>query len=337
MTHELKNIFTAYQKKSKSGNKAVLATVVALKGSSYRRPGVRMLIFDNGKMIGAVSGGCVEKEIQRQAESVFSSGIPKMMTYDGRYRLGCEGILTILIEPFVPNETTIKAFWKIVEERKNFELISYFSRQDHSNNKTLGSILLVDQNILSLRPNFVSKKDAEVFRQKLAPCFKLVIIGSEHDAVQLCSYAAMTGWEVSVVTEPSEEKSIADFPGAQQLFSQIADEFQPQLIDNQTGVVLMTHSYVKDLKYLVRLKGVKPIYFGLLGPAARREKLLNELLEYDLELSEDFFESIYGPAGINIGAETPQEIAVAIIAEILAVIRKKEPMLLRNKLGAIHN
>lgn len=336
MTHELKHIFTAYQKKSKSANKAVLATVVALEGSSYRRPGVRMLIFDNGKMIGAVSGGCVEKEVQRQAESVFSSGIPKVITYDGRYRLGCEGILYILLEPFSPNETTIKTFWKTIKERKNFELVSYFTKQEGTS-EGLGTLLGVNSSVLTLRSHFKTKKGVELFRQKLTPCFKLVIIGSEHDSVQLCSYASLTGWEVSVVVSPSEEKSIADFPGARQFLSQLPEEFQPQLIDDQTGVIIMTHSYVKDLKYLVRLKGVTPIYLGLLGPSTRREKLLNELMEYDLDVSDDFFESIYGPAGINIGAETPEEIAVSIIAEILAVIRKKEPMLLRNKLGTIHN
>ncbi len=336
MTHELKHIFTAYQTNNKSGNKAVLATVVALQGSSYRRPGVRMLILDNGKMIGAVSGGCVEKEIQRQAESVFSSGIPKVMTYDGRYRLGCEGILYILLEPFSPNETTLKTFWQTVKERKSFELLSYFTRQE-SSSEELGSLLKVDSSTLTLRPDFITKKGVEVFQQKLTPCFQLVIIGSEHDAVQLCSYATMTGWEVSVITSPTEEKNITDFPGAQLFLSQLPEQLDPQLVDSQTALVLMTHSYVKDLKYLLALKGVTPIYLGLLGPSSRREKLLNELMEYNTEVSDTFFESIYGPAGINIGAETPQEIAVSILAEILAVIRKKEPMLLRNKLGTIHN
>ena len=97
MTHELKKIVKAYQQAKENGITTVLASVVALEGSSYRRPGVRMLILSDGRMIGAVSGGCVEKEIQRQAQTVFSSGNPIMMTYDGRYRLGCEGILFILI------------------------------------------------------------------------------------------------------------------------------------------------------------------------------------------------------------------------------------------------
>lgn len=336
MTHELKNIFTAYKTHHESGGKAVLASVVALEGSSYRRPGVRMLLLDNGKMVGAVSGGCVEKEIQRQAESVFSRGIPKMMTYDGRYRLGCEGILYILLEPFMPDETAVNTFWQTIEDRKSFELESHFTRQENSNEE-LGTLFKVDASKLFLRPNYKTKIGTEVFQQKLIPCFKLVIIGSEHDAVQLCSYASMTGWEVTVITSPSEEKGINDFPGAKEFLSLSPEEFQPQMIDNQTGVILMTHSYVKDLKFLVSLMSVTPTYLGLLGPASRRERLLNELMEYNLNISDDFFESIYGPAGINIGAETPQEISVSIISEILAVIRKKDPMLLRNKLGTIHN
>lgn len=336
MTHELKNIFAAYKTHCQSGGKTVLATVVALEGSSYRRPGVRMLLLDNGKMIGAVSGGCVEKEIQRQAESVFSNATPKMMTYDGRYRLGCEGILYILLEPFMPNEATVNTFWQTIEDRKTFELESYYTRQENSN-EDLGTLFKVDTSELLLRPNFKGKKETEVFQQKLTPCFKLVIIGSEHDAVQLCSYASMTGWEVTVITSPSEEKRINDFPGAMEFLSLSSEEFQPQMIDDQTGVVLMTHSYVKDLKFLVSLMEVTPIYLGLLGPSTRRERLLNELMEYNMDISDDFFESIYGPAGINIGAETPQEISVSIVAEILAVVRKKDPMLLRNKLGTIHN
>jgi xanthine/CO dehydrogenase XdhC/CoxF family maturation factor len=96
MTHEIKDIIEAYLKAKEKGLKAVLASVVDLTGSSYRKPGVRMLILEDGSMIGAVSGGCVEKDILRQSETVFKNGISKMMTYDGRYRLGCEGVLYIL-------------------------------------------------------------------------------------------------------------------------------------------------------------------------------------------------------------------------------------------------
>jgi len=100
MTHEFKDIITSYQKAKVLGIRAVLATVVDIDGSSYRRPGVGMLILENGQMTGAVSGGCVEKEVLLQSQSVFDTGKPKLMTYNGRYRLGCEGTLYILIEVF---------------------------------------------------------------------------------------------------------------------------------------------------------------------------------------------------------------------------------------------
>lgn len=175
-----------------------------------------------------------------------------------------------------------------------------------------------------------------VFEQKMNPCFKLVIIGAEHDAVQLCSLASLTGWEVAIVASASEEKNITDFPGADQFISEEPEMLSLPDIDDQTAVVLMTHSYVRDLKYLLAIKESKPIYLGLLGPSKRREKLLAEFIERYPEVSDIFFDKIHGPAGLNIGAETAQEIALAILAEILSVTRDAEPMMLRDKSGKIH-
>ena len=126
MTHELKKIFQEYGNLRAKGLKTVLASVVALDGSSYRRPGVRMLISEDGTMVGAVSGGCVEKEVFFQATSVFKTGIPKMMTYDGRFRLGCEGILYILIEPFQPTEALLEGFHRSIKTRTTFKILSYY-------------------------------------------------------------------------------------------------------------------------------------------------------------------------------------------------------------------
>ena len=99
MTHELKLLFETLGAWQKTGKKAVFVSVVALDGTSYRRPGVRMIISEDGETVGAVSGGCVENEIIRQADSVFRNDKAKIMNYDGRLRIGCEGIITILIEP----------------------------------------------------------------------------------------------------------------------------------------------------------------------------------------------------------------------------------------------
>ena len=336
MTHELKRIVRAYRGAKANKMKTVLATVVALEGSSYRRPGVSMLILEDGKMIGAVSGGCVEKEISRQAQNVFSDDIPKMMTYDGRYRLGCEGILYILIEPFMPSEAFLTSFDDVISKRHVFQIISYFSKSDGSN-PSLGSFFNFNETEISVRPNITRNLDLEVFTQKLEPCFKLIIIGAEHDAVQLCSFASLTGWEVTIIASASEEKTVNDFPGADNFLAVEPEMLSLSTIDEQTAVLLMTHSHARDLKYLLAIKETKPIYLGLLGPAKRREKLLGEFIEHYPEVSDMFFDNIHGPSGLNIGAETAQEIALAILAEILSVTRGKEPMLLKNKSGRIHS
>ncbi len=331
MTHELKNIVKQYQER---GGAAVLATVVALEGSSYRRPGVRMLIFENGDMVGAVSGGCVEKEVLRQAQAVFATGTSRIMVYDGRYRLGCEGILYILLETFKPNVTFLTHFWNTIENRKPFQIISYYQKEQ-SDNDNYHSEFQFGDNMFPVTDEVGPKEGLAVFEQEMQPCFQLLIIGAEHDAVQLCQFAAFTGWEVSVVANPREEKTEKDFPGIHKLIQVEPEAFQYSL-DPQTAVVIMTHSFVKDLQFVMALKDERGAYIGLLGPFKRREKLFGELLERCPDVSEAFLDQIHGPAGIDIGAETPQEIAISILSEILSVINNKEPQLLKDKMGKIH-
>jgi xanthine/CO dehydrogenase XdhC/CoxF family maturation factor len=336
MTHELKKIIREYQSATSKGLKCVLATVVALDGSSYRRPGVRMLILEDGHMVGAVSGGCVEKEVVRQAQSVFADDIAKIMTYDGRYRLGCEGILYILLEPIRPDKRFLETFEQTLKSRKHFTIQSFFEKKEGSN-ANYGSTVVLGGEQLPLFSGYHAHGKLNVFEQIMKPCFKFFIIGAEHDAVQLCSFAAMAGWEVTIIADPSEEKNILDFEGAHNFLGILPESFPLTEVDEQTAIILMNHSYSKDLKYLLTLKHLKPIYLGLLGPHKRREKLFSELMELSPEITYDFLDSIHGPAGLNIGAETPQEIAIAIVAEILSVIREQEPMLLKNKETGIHD
>lgn len=336
MTHELKRIVRAYEKTIKEGKTSVLATVVHVEGSSYRRPGVQMLIAEDGQMTGAVSGGCVEKEVNRQARDVFQTGVPKIMTYDGRYRLGCEGILYILIEPFRPEKEWITAFWEAISERRPLVLSSYYQLKE-GQDTSYGSNISFPQDTMALRPGFQSEKSMESFQIPFRPCFKLIIIGTEHDAVKLCGFASMMGWEVTIVAPPSEQKSIDDFKGADQFINVIPEAFETIGIDAETAILLMTHNFAKDLAFLLSLKDSSPAYLGLLGPASRREKLLDAFIERYPEVSETFLEGIYGPAGLNLGSETPEEIAISILSEILAVVRAKDPILLRHKKGTIHS
>lgn len=333
MTHELKQIIHQFEKRRE---RAVLATVVALDGSSYRRPGVRMLLFGNGDRVGSVSGGCVEKEIHVQAASVFSTGHPKVMAYDGRYRLGCEGILYILLEPFLPGPAFLERFWESIHARKPFTITCFFKKEVgegpgyHSLFDFSGDLHPLGNKALKRTTGLMR------FQQPMAPCFQLLILGAEHDAVQLCQFAALAGWEVTVVANPREEKTQADFPGVHS-FLQSEPEAFVHALDLQTAVMVMTHSFVKDLGFTLSLSGERAAYFGLLGPTKRRERLLGELLERQPEVSEAFLATIHAPAGIDIGAETPQEIALSILSEIIAIRSGRPINSLKYKGGKIHS
>jgi len=328
MTHELRNIFESFALAQKQGIKTVLATVVDLDGSSYRKPGVRMLIWENGYMLGAVSGGCVEKEILKQSGSVFTTGTAKVITYDGRYRLGCEGIIYILMEPFKPAPESIKSFNEILTTRIPFEVVSSYEKEA-GESTSFGSIIKYNNG--SLIP-FLGEKNKEAgslnsFVQEMAPCNRLLIIGAEHDAVALCKQACFSGWEVSIICSISNPKTTNDFPGAKEVLALQAESLANLEMDNQTAVVLMSHNYATDLKNLLAIKEKQPIYIGILGARKRKEKLLDEFLIFYPEVEEAFLDKIHGPAGLDVGAITPQEIAISIIAEIMAVIRKKEDAL----------
>ncbi|MFL9843957.1 XdhC family protein [Flavobacterium rhizosphaerae] len=335
MTHEFKIILeTAYRNRDQ---KHVLATVVALQGSSYRKPGVQMLIAENGVITGAVSGGCVEKEVKFQAESVFKSGIPKVMTYDGRYRLGCEGILYILLEPFKISDQISAMLQNEIKSRQPFTIASFYVKEEAESHLFGSEIIVADGAKIPLRDNFISGSEGTaVFRHTFNALLQLVIIGAEHDAVSLCKAASQLGWEVIIADSPRDPKTIKDFPGAAHIAHlDPATEFD-FTIDNSTAVVLMNHNYARDLHFLLKLQQTNPFYIGILGSAKRREKLMNELSEYSPDLDFDFMDTVYSPAGIAIGAVTPQEIAVAILSEIIAVRNKKEVPSLRRQMGSIH-
>jgi len=337
MTNEFKRLIHSSLAWQQAGKRNVLATVVHLEGSSYRRPGVRMVINEAGEAIGAISGGCVEKEIIRQSQSVARTGKPRIMTYDGRFRVGCDGVIYILLEPMFVSEDLRREFDAVLNGRQAFRTESYYYIET-GEFEAIGTRLIFGESAYSMNPAFQpeQKTGQECFRQSFQPVFQLYIFGAEHDAVQLCEAAHHMGWDVTIVASPDESKSLSFFPGAERLIAPALDSIDTSVLDEQTAVVLMSHSFHKDVQYLIALKDVYPAYFGLLGPGQRKERLLSEFLNYCPDASIEFLEQMHGPAGINIGAESPSEVAVSILAEILSVVRNQEPMALREKAGSIH-
>ncbi|MCF6352635.1 MAG: XdhC family protein [Cyclobacteriaceae bacterium] len=324
MTHELRNIFESDALAQKQGLKTVLATVVDLEGSSYRKPGVRMLIWENGFMLGAVSGGCVEKEILKQSGSVFKTGVAKIMTYDGRYRLGCEGIIYILIEKFNPVLSTVEYFYNLLATRTPFKLVSHYAKSPGESTCFGSAISHINGSILSFSGGFFNTDEADTtFIQVLNPCNRIIILGAEHDSVELCKLAHFSGWEVIIVCSISNPKTTNDFPEAKEVLALQPASIKGLMVDEQTAVVLMSHNYATDLNHLLAIKDQSPIYIGILGAKKRKEKLLDEFIVLHPEVEEAFLEKIHGPAGLNVGAITPQEIAISIMAEMMAVMRSK--------------
>lgn len=320
MIHELKEIVEKAHSCYRDWERCVLATVVALDGSSYRKPGVRMLITRSGEMVGAVSGGCVEKNVQQRAQEVFETGEPLVMTYDGRFRLGCEGILYILLEPFEVNEALYKAFHQHLEQRLPVQLSSYYQKEDQAKGP-FGTLIKLQGTERSFTECTPVAEGCLAFEQELEPFFKLVLLGAEHDAVKLCTMASKLGWEVEVYSGWRNPKEPKDFPEASAVHAISPEMLDASAFDNRTAVVLMTHNYALDLKYLLQLQKAEMAYLGVLGSGRRSDQLRAELFEYTeaFDLAE-----FHGPLGLDIGAQTPEEIAVSIIAEILSVTRNKE-------------
>ena len=325
MIHELKQILDAYAQAASKEIKCALVSVVDLEGSSYRKPGVRMLVDETGQMTGAISGGCVEKEVIRQSKEVFEKELPLIMEYDGRYRLGCEGVLYVLIEPFAPSNEVLVSLQNAWTKRQRIDFYSYYSRNLGVRNG-LGTLVSFDgQNRCTLNVHAIEeeRKDVLLFEQNYASAFRLVIVGAEHDAVQLCLLSSLNGWQVTVISSPSDPKSIQDFPGALQVVTMPPQQFAEFDFDEDTAVVLMTHSYAKDFQFLSSLQNKRVAYIGVLGAKKRMNQLCNDLLENDFSTAASLVERIHGPAGLDIGGITPQEIAISIIAEIIATVRGK--------------
>ena len=336
MTHELESILKAYQTNKNRGIQSVLATVVDLYGSSYRKPGVRMLIDEYQNTIGAVSGGCVEKDIAFQALKVFESGQALIMTYDGRYRLGCEGVLYILIEPLDLSSEQVSLILKQIKERTPLKLESSYLREVETH-PHLGTTILGENFEYTVHQNRVKKTNDLVFNQTLSSKFKLLIIGAEHDAVALSQMASQLGWSVEIVASPDEQKELSYFKGVSELHLLSYEMIRQLPIDDNTAIVVMTHSLQKDLQYLLALENKFPVYFGLLGPRKRKEELINKLIELQPEIQLDYIEQFKGPAGLDLGAHSAHEIALAILAEILSISRQKDARTLSHKKGAIHD
>lgn len=370
MTKEIITILKAFKTAQQEGRQAVLATIVHVEGSSYRMPGARMLVEDNGKMTGAISGGCLEGDALKKALLAIHEQRNKLVTYNTLdddvsfgVQLGCNGIVHILFEPIDPNEPNnpIALLEKFYRQRKNSVVVTLFSLKNVSasqpgtcfffdeeiseskiEDKHLAAIIKKDAiDVLTNQSSLLkqySEHELTAFIELLQPPVSLIIVGAGNDALPLVDIAMILGWQVTVMDGRATHANTQRFSKAHQIIvGKPAEAIKQVVPDERTVFVLMTHNYNYDLAMLKLLLPSKSRYIGTLGPKKKLERMFTELQEQDITITDEQKEMVYGPTGLDIGAETPEEIALSIVAEIKTVLAGHEGSSLRTRASAIHS
>jgi xanthine dehydrogenase accessory factor len=362
---EIERILQLYHKKNDEGLQMALATVVDVRGSSYRRTGARMLIVENGEWIGGVSGGCIEGDLLKKAKNVIFNQKAVLITYDTTENdpyqigvgLGCHGVIDILIAPL--NCSVVYHPLKILQNCSDNRRISIlFTIISNSTKIPLeeGEVLLLENNPLSNKiqncfkhqlSNIIESQKSQlahfnespehqisVFIEVIQPKLHLCIFGSQYDIYPLIDLAEFIGWKVTLIADllKINKNIVRKLNG---VFSRDSDLINKT--DARTAIIIMTHDYKKDLQILRKYLLCDVAYIGLLGPRKRGDKLLQLLIDDGVTISQQQLNKIHSPVGLDIGAVNPEEIALSVVAEIQAFFnnRKAEPLRLRKT--SIHN
>ena len=372
MTKEISDIICAFKEAEKSGLQTALATVVHVDGSSYRRPGARMLVTDQGQITGAISGGCLEGDALIKARLAIHEKKNTLVTYNTLnhdddvefgIQLGCNGIVHILFEPIDPaiSNHPVAILEQCSLKRENSVVVTLFSLNnrrgeqpgtclyfnDHNliskiGNKSLDDLVKADAAIaLEEKKSFLIQYEDESYSglvEFIPPPVSMIIVGGGNDALPLLEMSKVLGWSVTIVDGRLTHANERRFSKANKIIVAKPEAAVKELIiDEWTVVVVMTHNYNYDLAFVKTVLDQSFPYLGMLGPKKRWEKLLNELKEQGLEFTDKQLSKVYGPTGIDLGAETSEEIALSILAEIKAVFNNRAGSFLRDKKESIHS
>jgi len=283
-----------------------LATLVQTEGSTYRKPGARLLVDSDGGTLGVLSGGCLEEEIARHGQKVIDDDSSVLLSFDTKRLYGCDGQLKILVEPLPaaePNGNLITEVGRLLENREVCRIRICFEGD------TLSSELLPPDVLLTERRG--------VLIDTVPLPVRLLLFGTGPEIEPITQLAGTLGWVVEHCDHPSE----------------LAEDFRA---DAQTAAIVMTHNFGRDFLALDRLLPLQLRYVGLLGPRKRYAELLARLSEYrPLEVDLNG-RTLFAPAGLDIGSEAPEEIALAIVSEVAAVLSNRRGGFLRERQSGIH-
>lgn len=311
----------------------VLATLVKVEGSSYRRPGARILLMPDGRRAGSISGGCLEDDVISHARQVQASGEPVAVTYDTTTEndllwgvgLGCNGVVHVLVERLPAQPVWAKTLSENFRRRVPTELATVWQGPEGT---PLGTCLAVD-----LPPD----PAMTAFRQTVLPPVSLIVFGAGDDAQPLVRFATQLGWQVTVVDVRPAMATPARFPEADLTVVARPEEVPARVaIGSDSLAVVMTHHYLHDLPLLRVLLPCPLAYLGLLGPRKRAEKILSDLAAEGLPVTPAMRSRLHAPVGLDLGAEGPGEVALAILAEMKTVLSGREARPLRDRAQPIH-
>ncbi len=370
---EIQEVLTAAVEMDAIGRPWSVATIVSVAGSTYRRPGARLLVRDDNSWVGNLSGGCLEGEVLELGSASIDDGMLRRRVFDltadeeaiWGWGLGCNGAMEVIVES---GTATGRRHLDLLDAGRRsghpFRLVTVIGPVDAPG---LGRHHLIvdgtsvgrsesgldtgdaDDAVEGLAPEVeavVTAQDRtvvvevgglELFVERVTPPQRLLVCGAGHDAVPLVARAASMGWEVVVVDDRASFLTATRFPGAAQLVQAApADAARATGADARTAAVVMSHNFMRDADYLAALAPVGLAYLGMLGPSQRLRRLVDHLATEDIQITPAQLVPVHGPAGLDLGAEGPDEIAVAIVAEIMAATRGRGAGFLRARSGPIH-
>jgi xanthine/CO dehydrogenase XdhC/CoxF family maturation factor len=314
---------------------AVLATLVAVEGSSYRRPGARLLLLADGTRTGSISGGCLEDDVVLRAQHVLHSGRTETATYDTTGEndvvwgvgLGCRGVIRLFFEPIpVARPRWVAVLAENLRQRRSTELVVVSAGAPTA---VRGTQLAADLT--------VSPAVGGDFREVIAPPPSLTLCGAGDDARPLVRLAKEVGWHVTVLDSRPAYATTARFAEADAVVVGSAEQLAARLAPGEESfVVVMTHRYAEDLRLLPVLLARPLAYVGVLGPRKRTDRLLAQLRSDGAPLAAAAVEQLHAPVGLDLGGTTPESVALSILAEVQCRLTGRVPIHLKDRAAPIH-
>ena len=338
---------------------AALATLGRVRGSSYRRPGARLLLTADGGRTGAISGGCLEDDVRLRAQSVATAGTALTVTYDTTAEndlvwgvgLGCHGVVEVVIEPLAAEPGWAECVRGAFQRRTDAALALAFGKGGGQPGTRAalagdGSQFWGDPALRSGLETALTQQSSHqalaggltVFFEFVPRPTPLLVFGAGDDARPLCRMATELGYAVSVLDARPALATRERFPTADSVIVAAPEVLADRVpLDDRTAAVVMTHHYVHDLPLLRTLLPQPLAYLGLLGPRQRAGKILDDLVAGGLEITPAMHARLRAPVGLDVGATTPESVALAILAEIQATLAHRDAHPLRDRTRPIHD